>query len=274
MVFKLTELYNTRYFYKSYYDELNVMFNTIMDLKKDSNTPYFAGSDMQGKIYEAFRLAADVKFDLADAKISSDITGLIRKAARNGIEFIDTKDAYRNTILTVNRERNSIDKSNFIELPPYDPDSTLKDYIGALSTETVYTVPNSSPEIYIPLSYLILASRPSIRLDLNTEAPKFFRYVYERIPQDIFTKYNEFFFTTPEGTMIVDFNSGYIDTQRIGRVTMQEAMTVGTLVPTALGKEKLISNPDWRSLSEICLKSLNNYRATKKQFLSDLYTER
>lgn len=270
MVVRLKELYNTRYLYKTFTEDMRLMFRTVVDLRNDSNTSYHVGNDLQGKVYESAKAAAPLQFDLADVKLSSDVTPIIQEYARAGIEFIDTQDAKRNEILRTNRERYAVDTSGYVTLPEYNPSQLVSDYIKLLSKDVVYKMPVGKNEIYLPLTFLILVCRPSIRIDLGTVDKAFFRFVYDHIPRDVLDNYTEFYFTTQEGTEIVNFNSGKIVTQRLGEVDFDTALTLGTLVPSVLGQKQLNSDDNWDVPVTLCLNYLTSYRSTQKVTLREL----
>ncbi len=267
---KLTDLYNTRYFYITFQRDLVYLFSTFLELQNNPEYPYNIGNELLGKVFEAAKVGTSVEFDLANAKITPDALMTIKSYAEKGIVFIDTKDAWRDSILKENRRRISVDKSQFVALPLYDGSILVKDYIVSLDNTKTYVAPNGKPEIYIPLLYILQVTRPKVAVDLEGVCTAFFRFVGNRLTLGDLDRYTEFYFTSPEGTMIVDFSQGQTYIQRIGMCDIEHALTAGTLVPTVLGREKLLNDGCWRGIFKTCLSMLNNYRATRKQTLEEI----
>ena len=270
MQFKLVELYNTRYFYITYKKDLVYLFNTVLALRENRNHPYNIGNAKLGQVYEAAKTGAPLQFDLAGCKLTPDTTTTIQEYACKGIEFIDTKDYGRNQIFITNRERQKISNQEFVELPVYNPSDSIVDYMQALDSSITYMLPNHDANVFIPLAYMIQVVRPTIRIAFVNCCSDFFNFVGDKLTLGDLQPYHEFYLTTPEGTTVVDFAKGPVYTQRIGTVNMEEAMTLGTLVPTVLGKERLHKQAPWNSIFKYCLNSLNGYRATRKQTLDEV----
>jgi len=270
--FKLTELYNTRYFYLTYRTDLTYLFSTFLMLQKDKNAVYNAGNDLLAQVFEAAKSGSFVEFDLANCKLTPDVIPVLNNYAAEGINLIDTKDSCRNEILRINRERYTVDKSQFVDLPEYNPDILVKDYIVSLSKDVTYNLPSNLSDVYIPLLFMILVVRPSIKINISSHCKDFFNFVGSRLSLADLHNYDEFYLTTPEGTRIVNFSKGPVVDQRIGVIDLEKALTVGTLVPTVLGREKLLDVPCWKELFQECLNRLTSYRNTRKQTLEDVLT--
>ena len=270
MQFKLVDLYNTKYFYTTFRLDLVYLFNTCLELRKNVNYAYNVGNDKLGKVYEAVKSGTPVQFDLAGAKLTSDIVPKIREYSERGIEFIDTKDKWRDVILRTNRERLSIDTSDYIDLPPYNPSTSVKDYIVSLDKNVTYKLPLNDNDVYIPLVVMILMSRPSIKINLNVHVKDLFNYVGSRLTLADLNKYHEFYLTTPEGTQVVDFSYGKTYVQRLGLCDKEQALTVGTLVPTDFGKKKLVQDEDWKHIFRDCLNIMNRYKSSRKKTIEEV----
>lgn len=270
MQFKLTELYNTRYFYITYRTDLNYLFETCLSLKENRDFQYNVGNESLGKVYDCVKSGAPVQFDLAGAKITSDITAVLRAYAERGIVFIDTTAPWRDNILRTNRERSAIDTSNVVPLPEYNPAEMIRDYINSLDKEKVYTLPINNAQVYVPLAVMILISRPSVKICLQAHCKDLFNFVGSKLTIEDLNRYNEFYLTTPEGTQIVSFESGRVYVQRVGMADRVKALTVGSLVPTCFGRDKLIKDETWRSIFQECLNTMNRYRYTRKKTLMEI----
>lgn len=267
---KLRDLYNTRYFYITYQKDLVYLFSTILDLQNDQTISYNVGNNALGKVFDAVKVGAKLEFDLASTKITPDVLMTIKTYAEKGIVFVDTEDSLRDYILKENRRRMQIDTSDFVTLPTYTGESLVKEYIVSLDKNTKYKIPNHDEDIYIPLVYMIMVTRPKIVIDLGGQCTAFFEFVGSKLTVHDLNKYKEFYYTSPEGTMIVDFSNGDVNLQRIGYCNIERALTTGTLVPTVLGKERLLDEDCWFVIFRLCLNILNGYRATRKKTLSEV----
>lgn len=267
---KLRELYNTRYFYITYRCDLLYLFSTVVKLRQDPTVSYNVGNELLGKVYDAVKRGEAVEFDVADCRFTPDTIQVIQQYELEGITFCDSKETWRDDLFRTNRERISIDASSFVELPKYDPAKLIKDYIVELDKETTYKMPVNEVSLYVPIAIMILLSRPSIKLNIDTHCRALFNYVGYRLSVDDLDKYSEFYLTTLEGTQVVDFSNGTVHLQRIGDANVEQALTVGTLVPTVFGKEKLLSEDCWRGVFKSCLNQINGYRATRKQSISEV----
>lgn len=267
---KLRELYNTRYLYVTLQRDLIYLFSTYLELRKNSDYEYFAGNDLLQKVYSAARVGTNVEFDLADTKITPDIEQTIRTYGFKGIAFVDTKDYYRNEILKENRRRAQIDTSSFVPLPEYNSTQLVKDYVQSLKKDVTYTVTYNNVEVYLPLLYIIMVTRPSIKIDLAGMCSEFFSFVGKRLTLSDLEGYSEFYFSDREGTVVVSLNDGKVYTQRMGLCDLETASTLGSLVPTVLGSKRLLNEGCWHTIFRTCLGMLNGYRATRKKKLYEV----
>jgi len=268
--FKLVDIYNTRYLYLPFNRDLVYLFDTFLKLQKDSSYVHNVGNAMLGEVYEAAKSGTPVEFDLADAKLTPDISSTINQFQLKGIDFIDSKNAYRNSILLENRKRRGIDLSEFVVLPEYDTSVNIKDYIASLDKNTKYKMPNNKPNVYIPLVIMIMISRPSITVAFDKHSSELFDFVGSNLSVSDIQRYDEFYLTTLEGTMVVKFENGYTYTEQLGRADFDTVLSTGSLVPTVFGKEKLLNDEAWRSLFSLCLKRLTHYRATRAKTLEEI----
>lgn len=271
MVVKLRELFNTRFLYRTFCEDLRNLFRNVVTLREDPSADITSPNELHNRVYTFTKCANPVQFDLADTKISPDVTPIIMEYTRKGIEFVDTKDPLRNEIMKINRERCKAVVTNTTPLPEFVTDTSLKDYLNSLSKEVVYVVPNSNDDVYIPLTYLISVCRPSVQLDVNSVFNRLLTFVASHFTVDELCKYKNFYYVTQHGIREVDYSNGTISTQKFGDVDMMQALTCGMLVPTVFGRERLIDKEVWKDIAGSCLRKLNNYRATNKLTLADFY---
>lgn len=272
MRFKIKELYNTKYLYITLNADLVYLFSTCEQLQKDKSYVYNVGNELLGKVYDAVKSGTTVEFDFAGTKISPDVVNTLNLYASKGFVFVDSKDSWRDEIFKTNRERLAIDTSGFIDLPKYDSSMMIKEYIESLDKTVSYKVPMVDADIYIPLTVLIMLTRPSIKILLDSKAKDLFTFVGERLTVSDLMQYKQFYFTTPEGTQVLDFSSGKAYVQRLGYSDIVTACTIGTLVPIEFGSIKLLSIDCWDNLMKECLGIINRYRGTRKVTLEELLT--
>lgn len=147
---KLTDIYNTRYFYLTYRNDLTYLFHTFLELQKNSGYEYNVGNDLLETVFNAAKTGAVVEFDLAGAKFTPDTELTLRNYANQGILLVDSVDSWRNNILSINRERCKINLDDYEELPKYDQRYTFKEYIVSLDKTKKYKMPAVQPDVYIP----------------------------------------------------------------------------------------------------------------------------
>lgn len=271
MQFKLVDIYNTRYFYLPFNRDLVYLFDTFLKLQQDKNYPHNDANELLAKVYSAAIAGTDVEFDLADAKLTPDTSKTIQAFTWKGINFVDTKDSNRNAILLENRKRRSIDVSDCTVLPEFDINQKIKDYISALDPNVQYSMMPGKSFIYVPLCIMIQIARPSINIVFNYHCSDIMNFVGTNLTTEDLKQYNEFYFTTPEGTQVIKLDSdGKFETSRAGRVDLETALSLGSLVPTVFGKDKLIDEECWRVLFTLCLKKLNHYKSTRTRTLDEV----
>lgn len=270
MQFKLSEIYNTRYLYLPFNKDLVYLFDTFLKLKKDSGYEHNVGNAMLGRVFDAAKSGTPVEFDLADIKLTPDVSNTIHQFLLKGIDFVDTTNICRNAILQENMRRRGIDVSDYTELPEYNASKSIKEYIADLDTSVNYKMPSSKPSVYIPLVIMIFISRPSINIALNNHSADLFNFVSSNLTVADIQDYKEFYYTNSDGTIIVKFENGYTYTEQLGRADMATVLSTGSLVPTVFGKEKLINDEAWRNLFSYCLKRLNNYKASRVKTLNEI----
>lgn len=268
---KLVDIYNTRYFYLSYCKDLKYLFTSYLNMRENKELKCHAGNDLMQQVFDCAHANANVEFDLANAKLTTDAVSTIQYYASRGVLFIDTADPVRNEILRNNRDCVGARSRNEVDLPMIKFDQSLKEYLSSLSRDVVYSATQITDEqLLFPLALTILIRRPTIKLDMTHHLPKFMRFVSELLPTDFVLRFNEFFFTTQEGTRIVKAVDGKIATQQRGPVTIEEAMTIGYLVPAELGTRNLANDAVWDSTLSRCINIVNACKKKKDLFLSEV----
>ena len=272
MVFKLLDLYNTKFLYKTYVPDLNAFFGNVIKLQENPEADVFAVSELHENVYKLVRACAKVEFDLANVKLTADTLSCIRTYAKQGIKFIDTVNYIRNEKLQLNTERYAIQEESKTPLPNILDFKSVKEYIGSLDKNTKYTVTTTDYSVVVPLVALIQLSRPSIDVDLSAMDMQFFKYVSGLLSLEFVLSFDRFYFTKKFGTRIVDFSgSGTIDLEDKRGLSKMEAASEGILVPAVLGTTALIHEEGWRDVANECLRVLNNVLNTKKTTLRKFY---
>lgn len=271
MKVKLVDIYNTRYFYLSYCKDLKYLFTSYLNMRENKELKCHAGNALMQQVFDCAHSNADVEFDLANAKLTTDAVSTVQYYASRGIQFIDTENPVRNEILRNNRECMAAKEREEVDLPVIKFDQSLKDYLSSLSRDVTYSATQITDEkLLFPLALTILIRRPTIKVDMTHHLPKFMRFVSELLPTDFILQFNEFFFTTQEGTRVVKVYNGKIATQQRGDVTVEEAMTIGYLVPAELGTRNLANDAVWDSTLSRCINIVNACKKKKDLFLSEV----
>lgn len=273
MRFKIVDVFKTKYFYVTTGRDLNYMLNTCVALRSNPTFQYNAGSPELDEVYSAVKSGAPVEFDLADARITSDVTTTINMFARQGVVFVDSSAPWRDSILAENRRRLSLESQykDAIELPKLSMYDSAIDYIQALSKDEVYLVPPNDLNITIPLVTLITIFRPSVKLLIDNIAGELFKYVGEFFTEANLEEYNEFYISTPEG--VSTWKRGtplYVQRIHNKECDLSEALTVADVVPTVFGKERLNQDRIFRLIASDSNNRLNYLKSKQPVKLSDV----
>lgn len=264
----LREVLDTRYFYISIDTDFIHVMDTIMRLREDPNAEYFAGNDAQEAVFQDVIRGEEITFDMQDVRITSDCTMSISNATRRGIHFVDTKNPDRNALLLENRNRQAV--TDAIDLPAYTATSDPIEYINNLRSDVVYKMPIDMTKVNISLIVLIALARPKVQFAMDNSHGVIFDYMADAITLPVLCKYTEFYYHTPEGIEVLTLTNGTLSTQRRGHCSIAEACEAGSLIPTVFGRERLITDPDWERLANMCLSALNAYKQAMPKTLGEV----
>lgn len=271
MQVKLTELYHTKYFYLTYVKDLSYLFNSCVTLWNSPTVEIHSGSELMTQIFDCVRKHEQVVFDLAGAKFTADTRVLILRFMREGLEFIDSTDATRDSILKTDKERFSIVLEDVINLPMLYSTTSLKDYLSNLDNTKVYdTTQFTDQSLLLPLLAVIEIRRPTVRVNITSQLTAFMRFIAEMIPIEYLESCDDFYFTTINGTAEVTKCNGKIPTQAHGYVSIPQALTYGVLVPRVLGTQNLSKAPMWEDIFKTCIDMVNKNKKQTSLFLSDI----
>lgn len=270
---KLTDLYDTKYFYVSFKNDLTYLFDNVLKLSRGENINPNVGNDKIGEVYNCARVGTPLEFDIADAHFTSDCTSYLVTYAKKGIVFVDSSNYWRNKILETNRERvaEAVQYADEIPLPAFKVDDSAPDYIQALSKDVVYRISPNNQDVVLPLTTLIIIYRPSIKLHIDDVAIPLFRYVARFITPAEAKRFGEYYMVTAEGISVVE-KADKIYVQQLGTVDFETASTVADFVPTDFGKVRLTNDPLFRVIAQQCLNVLNEYKSRKPLRLQDVLT--
>lgn len=271
MRFKLVDLFETKYFYVTTGKDLTYALSTCEKLRTDANVPYNAGNAELEKLYSCVKNGAPVEFDLAGAKITSDVTTILRLYMYRGFTFVDSEWEWRDKLFAEGRERIALKDSlkDVVPLPPFDLNTLANEYVSNLSKDVIYEVPVGQDEIYIPLCVLICIYRPSVRLLLDNVFNQVFKFVSKHLTEKDLDTWSEFYVIEPEGVSIWK-RGDKLHIQRLGYCELEDALTVADFVPTVFGSERLANDVIFREVAKDCISRLNHYKMSKPVNLSDI----
>ena len=259
--FKLRELLNTKYLYITFSVDLNYILNTYLELKRNPEYPYNSGSAKLDEFYEVCKSGEEIEIDLAEIRITSDVTPSINRYASLGVRFIDTENPGRNSILEENRKRLDTVVET-VPLPKYDGTISAKSWVAELKEDVVYKVPPIlSTGCMMQLIILTQIARPSIQFEMNDCIYDVMRKVASYFTTSDYSRYNKFYIVTPEGIFVWERGTDlYI--QRRGFCDLEEAANHANIIPYVFGTEKTLKDEILGALFKDCLMEVNEYRTS------------
>ena len=277
MTVKLTELYNTKFFYITTGKDLTYLFTTCASLRANPELKVNAGNNLMEQVFSCFRVGAPVTFDLADGRFTSDVTHIILTAQRDyKMDIIDSVNIWRNDILAENKRRIDANDAaggyeNMTQLPVLKREDKAIDFIKALDKTVAYSVPVTyEKEIWLQLCTLIQIFRPSVTLYLNGREALLLDYVASRLTPFDLKSWNEFYMISDEGVQVVDTRKP-IYVQRLGYCDVDQAMAVASFVPTDFGRKVMKDVPVFRAMANECIRALNTYKNQRSVTLAELF---
>lgn len=275
MVVKLTDLYNTKYFYISICKDLTYLFSSCWQIQHNTSLQMHAGNEKIAKVFDCFRTGAPVQFDLAGGKYTSDACTVIQNAQREyGIQFIDTECAWREQLFRENEERLKYAASvadNTTPLLILECGEPTIEYIRSLEKGIVYSVPFNYPtSIWMQVVTLINIYRPSIKLYLQGRESQLLSFIAKQlIPEDL-NRFDTYYMLTPQGIQTVR-RGEKIYVQQLGYTDVSDALTVADFVPTDFGSVPLKDDVTFRVIATNCIHEINKYHNTRATKLSELF---
>lgn len=275
MVVKLTDLYNTKYFYISICKDLTYLFSSCWQIQHNTSLQMHAGNEKIAKVFDCFRTGAPVQFDLAGGKYTSDACTVIQNAQREyGIQFIDTECAWREQLFRENEERLKYAASvadNTTPLSILECGEPTIEYIRSLEKGIVYSVPFNYPtSIWMQVVTLINIYRPSIKLYLQGRESQLLSFIAKQlIPEDL-NRFDTYYMLTPQGIQTVR-RGEKIYVQQLGYTDVSDALTVADFVPTDFGSVPLKDDVTFRVIATNCIHEINKYHNTRATKLSELF---
>lgn len=270
MTCKLIDLYNTKFFYKTFCNDLYYFFSAINRLRNGEDFHPNIGNEKIGEVYEAARRGEPIVIDLADARLSSDILRPIYSAEDDGIVFIDTMNAWRNNIFKENARRRQM-KMSKLKLPEFTPKTDIKEYMKSLHQEAIYDAVGQPVPILIAITCLAMLMRPSLRICIDSIASTLFKYVNTKIPTEEVLNSSRLWMCTNEGVLHVSADNIYVqEAQKV--LPVKEALQYAILIPAAFGEEVLLHNQAYQGLFRSCLLILQEFQENSPKTLEEILT--
>lgn len=271
MKVKLVDLYNTKFFYKTFCTDLNYLFDSIKRIRSGADLASInAGNAQIEEVYKAYRNGEDVVFDLADARLTSDALLCIQFAEDAGIVFCDSKNSWRDELFIENAKRRSA-KASTVFLPEFGRKADVKEYIKNLSTEEVYNASGQPAQVLIALTCLIFIVRPKVQICIDAIARTLFKFINAKIPTEEVLRANDFWMCSDEGVLHVTGDKVYVQEAQC-ELPVKDALQYVILVPYEFGSVSLLQNPSYQGLFRTCLLLLQEYQEDRPRTLEDLYT--
>lgn len=271
MTVKLVDVYNTKYFYKTFCTDLQYLFTSMTRLqeKEDGFTPN-VGNELLGQIYDAVRNEEEVIIDLADARLTSDALQHIYRAESRGIQFCDSLSSWRDKIFKENAIRKDFKIRNQEPLPVFGYKTDIKEYVKGLSTDVVYITEGQPQHILIALTCIATILRPSVQICVDKISRMLFKYINTKLPTEEILQHHKFYMCTDEGVMLVEDKDLYVQ-EAMRETTLKEALQYAILVPADFGEEVLLQNPSYRGLFNSSLRMLAEFQEGSSKTIEEIY---
>lgn len=270
MTVKLVDLYNTKFFYKTFCTDLIYLFDSVRRLRAGESFEPNVGNERIGAVYVAAKNGEEVVFDLADARITSDALICIYTAEEYGLVFRDSKNGWRNDIFVENEKRRNVVATTLL-LPEFGRKADVKEYIKNLSVDAVYMAAGQSSHVLIALTCLIFMVRPKVQICVDQIAKTLFKFVNTKIPTEEVLRANDFWMCSDEGVVRVTGDSVYVQEAQC-ELSIKDALQYVILVPYDFGNVPLLQNPAYQGLFRTCLLLLQEYQEDSPRTLEELYT--
>lgn len=274
MIYKLKEMYKTRYFYKSYLQDLEYLFKSCKALAKDPTVPVNRdASDLHRQLYDDIIRGESYTFDVADCVIGPECARCILVAQQQGFMFIDSEDKANDNLLRVNYQRIQFAPKETVPLPEFTTTTDLKSYLPLLKSDVVYSIPPANIDLYVPLAILIMMLKPkSINIDSGANINLILRYVAKHISIADSFKNDTFYWCSNDGVTILEFDSaGKADVPGYGYIDKMETATHGVLVPIIFGTVPTFMSPEFSSLKDACIEQINAFVKSSPRKLCEIF---
>lgn len=272
-VFKLVDLYDTKYFYKSYVSDILYLCRSLQLIRENKEYQPNVGNEKLGDVYAAALMGESVVLDLADARLTSDACQALLTCQHNGQVFCDSKNEGRDHILKTNCARLNLVSGGWVQLPKFTFSTDLKEYISSLDSSVTYVAAGMDDKMLIAITCILTIIRPSLKVNVDAIAYKMFQYVATKVSRDELLNDTEFYFVTEYGieeiSDIENIYINFIDTV----VPMITALQYGIIIPKKFGEKVLVRNKEWEHLFQSCLSILDDFKESSPKKLSELYGE-
>lgn len=171
--------------------------------------------------------------------------------AKSRIRYIDSSSEVRNKLLKYNCSIRRILDSEEVVLPDDIDVENIRGYLERLDPELIYNIPLSDYIRYIPLTVLVLLTRPSIQINLGKSLKDMVKFINKKL----FIRDPEEFIITADkkfklvvATNVYDFETETINTNEyfyvpsLGRVTWNTLISKYEILPEYFGNVNVYSD--------------------------------
>lgn len=271
MVFKLYEIYNTKYFYISYASDLAYLVNALNKVKANPEVSIHAPSPLFDTMVNAVRRGEEIVLDVSGARFTPDTEYYITSIIKCGVDVIDSELPWRSKLFAENKKRILLKTPQTAALPAFTYTSNIKEYIGNLSTEVTYDrYIGMEKAIAFSLFSLIICTRPTIKVSSRILEEGLFEFVERHLNIVTMEKYHTFLMKSEEGLREVDFGAGPVFIQGLGYVDYVDAVSHVHVIPASFGKNVLLHDQTFASLIHSSFTTLQQYQQLRPKFLHEV----
>ena len=271
MTVKLTELYNTRYFYVTFSTDLNYLMQTVQKVKENPEAQIHCPSKRFGEIVDSLRRGEELVLDTASARFTKDITPILLQMQRNGITLTDSEIPWRAALYEENSTRNAAASMPELPLPELPYSLGIREYITSLSKDIVYTPRHMDQQLQCAIVTAVITARPSVQISDRFLTSGLFQYVQRYIPTEALSFYTKFIAMSNEGVRVLDFSKGTsVFVQGYGYIDLATAIARVPMIPAAFGERVVVRDPNFELLIRKSLNTINLYQQSRKKTLSEV----
>lgn len=263
-VVKLVDLFNTKYFYKTFVKDAEYLFNSILQLQKDPSVNPNAETPQIEELYTQIRNGDDIEIDLSDAVYTRDFANLLNDWITK-INFCAPTNPALQRMLSENVTRISNSKVQTVDFPAYNVTQSIPAYMKSLQPGVVYnsnTLHSAfnmmSDDDVIYFLILLTGVRPDLTINYNQYLLPIAQMITTIIPVLSYDN-TEFLFVSPD-TGVQKVTKDNFQVYGIDKIdSFADLLKYGYLIPNDFGTAKLnrkatqYRQDQWRQLMSICI---------------------